>query len=417
MIFLWYLLAFAISILSGHLLVRYLTTSPKTMSACLVGLLFSLVGLGLVLWQVGPSTNGFLALLLALPGFAAGYLITNALFLRHEEDRRLPEIQAGSGSRGHTAVIYLTHGEPPAYSSAPWVETFKEFDQDKVPFIPVPFRPFFFYLLRQKYLTFGGSPHNDIHQDMLNSLVERFRQDGDQSTRFYLAFLDSDPRPDEAAIRAINDGAARLIVANVFLTLSSHTQAGLAYLDALDLRHLNIKLRSTQPLWNSDALKQMFVERANQHVQGTDKSKVGILLVGHGQPDSWDQRYPTQTQQENLFRQSVMDRLVKDGFQPANISLAWMEFKEPNTTHMARVLGSQGITKLLVFAASISATSIHSQYDIPDAVRRAGLPASVQVVNLGAWDNDPRVIQAIYEEIKSCAPEVQDAQPAARTGG
>ncbi len=390
------------SILSGYLLVRYLIIPPISMAWSLVWLLLSLAFVVAVISQYFHGAEILLGLALALVGFSGSYLITNHLFLTQEEVRNLPEIQPRGSAEGHTAVVYLTHGEPPAYSSMPWIETFKELDHDKVPFIPTPFRPFFFHQLRNEYLTAGGSPHNYIHQDMLNSLEQRFREAGDEDTRFYLAFLDSNPRPDEAVIRAINDGASRVIVANVFLTISSHTQAGADMVDEIHVEDYGVELCKAAPLWDSDALKQMFVRRANKYLAGADKSKVGVLLVGHGQPAEWDVIYPTQTEQENLFRQEVMELLVQDGYRRENISLAWMEFKEPNITDITRRFAQQGVEKIFVFAASISATSIHSQYDIPEAVHAAKLPESIEVVNLGAWDNDPLVIQAIYEKVRGC---------------
>ncbi len=97
-----------------------------------------------------------------------------------------------------------------------------------------------------------------------------------------------------------------------------------------------------------------------------------------------------------------MDLLVQDGYSRENISLAWMEFKEPAIGEITRELGRRGVEKIFVFAASISAASIHSEYDIPEAVRAAGLPEGVEVINLGAWDNDPLVIEAIREKLCDC---------------
>ena len=60
------------------------------------------------------------------------------------------------------------------------------------------------------------------------------------------------------------------------------------------------------------------------------------------------------------------------------------------------------LMRLFVFATSISASSLHSLYDIPEAVIESGLPECVEVVNLGAWDDDPLVIQAIKERVVAC---------------
>jgi sirohydrochlorin ferrochelatase len=237
---------------------------------------------------------------------------------------------------------------------------------------------------------------------MAGSLEELYRAEGDTSTRLYVAFLDSNPRPDEAVIRAVNDGASRVDIATVFVTFSSHTKAGQDQVAALDLDGYGVPICFSEPMWNSATLQGMFVARADANLGRTPRAKVGVLLVGHGQPTDWDAKYGTQTEQENLFREAIMDRLVADGYRRENISLAWMEFKEPAIGEAVRSLVGRGVEKLFVFATSISASSLHSLYDIPEAVTAAGIPTGVEVVNLGAWDDDPLVIRAIKERVDAC---------------
>lgn len=392
-----------LSIGLGICLVRYLVAAPLHMAAYLVVCAFLAVGLILLVIFGLHGAARFAGIGIILAGIIGGYLVTTMIFLNQEEVRELPELNLPPAEqRDHTAVIYFTHGEPPAYSATPWIETFKELDADKVSFIPKPFRPFFFLNFRKEYLKVGGSPHNYIHQDMSRSLKEAIQTEGDDTTRFYMAFLDSNPRPDEAVINALNEGANKVVFATVFVTISSHTKAGQDMVDELALEKFGVPICFSEPLWNSETLQKMFVGRANENLNGTDKSKVGVLLVGHGQPEDWDKIYPTQTEQEILFRQAIINRLVADGYKAENISLAWMEFKEPEIDQAVQELTGKGIEKLFVFATSISASSLHSLYDIPEAVNNAGMPEGVEVVNLGAWDDDPLVIQAIKERVQAC---------------
>ena len=60
---------------------------------------------------------------------------------------------------------------------------------------------------------------------------------------------------------------------------------------------------------------------------------------------------------------------------------------------------SNGVEKVLFFSAAISADAIHSQYDIPDLVNEARVPEGFPLIDLGAWNDDPIVIQAIKEKI------------------
>jgi protoheme ferro-lyase len=393
----------ASAVVLGIAVVQYLVAPPLSMAAYLLLCVALAVGLALAVVFGMRRWMRVLAAGVILAGFLVGYLAATRIFLNLEEERHLAELNLPPAEqRDHAAVIYFTHGEPPAYSPMPWIETFKELDADKVSFIPWPFRPFFFLKFREEYLKVGGSPHNYIHQDMAGSLKQAYKARGDDTTRFYMAFLDSNPRPDESVIRALNEGANRVMFATVFVTISSHTKAGQDMVQELNLDQYGVPICFSEPLWASETMLDMFVTRANEYLEGTDKSKVGILLVGHGQPEDWDQIYPTQTEQENLFRRAIVDRLVADGYQEENISLAWMEFKQPEIDEIARELAGRGNEKLFIFATSISASSLHSLYDIPEAVLGAGLPEGVEVVNLGAWDDDPIVIQAIMEQLDEC---------------
>jgi protoheme ferro-lyase len=295
--------------------------------------------------------------------------------------------------------VYFTHGEPETYDPIGWINQFREFDEQGIRFVPFLARPLFVNTLRGKYLQVGRSDHRRMHSRMLRSLQGAFEADGDRTTRFYLCFLDDDPRPDAAVIQALNEGASRIVVSEVFLTISNHTAEGKELIEALQLEDFGVPVVYTGPLYDSETLQRMFVQRANQHLGGTPKSRVGILLVGHGQPDEWDRTWPTETAQETGFREGILKLFEADGYSRQNLALAWMEFKEPKPAEKVEEFVRNGVEKVMYFSAAISADSIHSQYDVPSLVNKASVPSGFPLVNLGAWNDDPPVIQAIKEKI------------------
>jgi protoheme ferro-lyase len=386
----------------------YLVAQPLFMSWFLALLLAALLFWG---WLASSAFHGWANLwnlLLLVGGVGLGYLAATRLYLAQSEQRQLPAItraEADPGD-GSLAVLYLTHGEPPAYSPMPWIETFHELDSDGVSFVPWSFRPVFLSNVRREYLMIGGSAHNKVHQIMLHSLIHSLPEAARQQVRFYQSFLDSPPRPDEMVVQALNDGASKLVVLNVFLTESSHTLAGREMIEPLEPEKYGMQVCYAPPLWDAAPLQEMFVARADAHLNGADKSQVGILLVGHGQPSDWDAIYPTQTEQENEFRLRVRQRLVQAGYLEQNIVLGWMEFKQPDVTTAVQTLVTQGVQRILVFSASISADSIHSDIQVPEAVHKANLPPAIEVVHLGAWGNSPLVIEAIRQRLLECAPSL-----------
>ncbi|MFC2082785.1 glycerol-3-phosphate acyltransferase [Candidatus Bipolaricaulota bacterium] len=222
---------------AGWLVVAFMVASPLAMSlwlalACLAGFATMLtIGLLFRRWNVP------LAVVVAVVLFVAGYSGMTTRVLATPDPREMPEMTRveGDPGLGHTAVVYFTHGEPSLYNPIGWINQFNEFDEQGIPFVPVLARPLFLYSLRNAYLKVGKSDHHDNHVRMLSTLEGAFRDAGDSSTRFYLSFLDDEPRPDAAVVQALNDGASRIVLSEVFLTVSNHTAEGEHLVDALQI--------------------------------------------------------------------------------------------------------------------------------------------------------------------------------------
>ena len=390
---------------SGMLLVKYLTVPPVRMSLYLLLTVIFLIGGVLLIMNAGAvGIQNWISILLGASFFFGGYCTQTRLFLNRDDPRAIPELTRTpeDPGDGHTAVVYFTHGEPEVYDPIGWINQFNEFEEQKIAFVPFIAKPWFVFNLRNHYLIVGKSNHRGEHFNMLSSIEQRFRDRGDDSTKFYISFLDDDPRPDAAVIQALNDGASKIVVAEVFLTISNHTAEGKHLIEELDvLENFNIPIVYTGPMWDSARLKEMFVDRVNRNLGDQPKDKVGILLVGHGQPDEWDVEWSTETEQEISFREDVLNNLAADGFLPENMSLAWMEFKEPKPKDKVEEFYAKGLKVVFYFSAAISADALHAQYDVPALMAKANVPEEFQMVNLGAWNNDPIVIDAIMEKIDS----------------
>jgi len=396
----WMLIVF-LALLLGAASVQFMVAHPMRMSAYLGLSLFTLFALVVALARYFSSGQRLAAIALSLVTFAAGWFVMTDVVLSRATDRPMPELvrQPGDAGNGHTAVIYLTHGEPPVYDPISWVNQMNEFDEQGIPFTPFMARPFFFKALRDHYLQVGKSEHHQKHVAMLASLEQAYRDAGDTTTQFYLSFLDDNPRVGAAFIDALNDGASRIIVVEVFVTISSHTAEGEHQLMEMNPEDYDVDVEFVGPLWDSETMHQLFVKRVNDQRGDVDKANTGVLLVAHGQPDEWDAIWPLQTEQEVLFGDSILEQFAADGYPRENLSKAWMSFKEPKPAGIAEQLYAEGIEQLFFFSYTIAAAGMHSQYDIPALVAEADLPDDFPVVNLGAWGNDPLAIQALKEKI------------------
>jgi len=312
-----------LALLVGISLVRFLTVDPIRMS---LYLFFTCLFLFVTIALVGLAFRGkelWGAIPLAILLFVAGYALMTWRVLSREDSRPLPAITRAKGDRGdgHTAIVYLTHGEPETYDPIGWLNTFREIDETGVSFVPKLARPMFLMQLRRAYLRVGSSQHVRVHRQMGQSLEKAFRDAGDATTKVYVSFLDADPRPDAAAIQALNEGASEIIVMLVFVSVSNHTAEGKEMIEELGVEDYGATLKFAGPLWDSRTLQGMFLQRANAVLgDDVDKSKVGVVLVGHGQPDEWDREFPTETEHEISFRMEALKLFEQDGYRPENLS-------------------------------------------------------------------------------------------------
>ncbi len=388
------------ALIAGWFLIDFLTVHPLRMSLFLTITLVSLMGLIISWYLIQKRRLRWLAGILALAAFFSGYLANARIFLNQEDYRHVPELTRSASDRveGHTAIVYFTHGEPETYNPIGWLNQFKEFDEQGIKFIPFFARPIFVYLLRDKYLEVGKSNHRQTHGEMLASLEQLYRAEGDSTTRFYLCFLDDEPRPDAAVIQALNEGAGRIIVATVFLTISNHTAEGQKLIWEVEAEEkCRVDIVFTDPLWNSDLLRSVFLEKVYAQIGNVPKDKIAIALVGHGQPDEWDVEWATETEQESAFRDEIIELFVKEGFRRENLGSAWMEFKSPKPAELMEDFVKNNVSTIYYFSAAISADAIHSQADVPHLVNEYDFPPGIETVNLGAWNNHPTVIRAIKE--------------------
>ncbi|MDX2431158.1 MAG: CbiX/SirB N-terminal domain-containing protein [Bacteroides sp.] len=407
--YIFQVLALATSFLTGWFLIDFLTVHPVKMSLYLTLTLLGLVLLILWIYALKRKRCRWIAVLISVFGFLGGYIINAHIFLDREDPRFVPELtrQAGDEGKGHTAVVYFTHGEPETYDPIGWINQFREFDEQGIKFVPFVARPVFAYMLRNRYLIIGKSNHRQVHHEMFRSLEKTYRMEGDSTTQFYICFLDDEPRPDAAVIEALNDGADTIIVADVFLTISNHTAEGQHLIEELEVEEkLGIPIIYTEPLWSSEKLRSVFLEKVYAKIGDTPKDEAAIALVGHGQPDEWDVEWATETEQEMAFREEIMKLFVADGFRRENLGSAWMSFKEPKPSSLMADFVANGAKKIFYFSAAISADAMHSQIDVPRLIEEYDFPEGVETINLGAWNNHPTVIAAIHERIDETMDEL-----------
>ena len=199
-----WILLFGLAFSVGLFLVLFMTVHPIRMSLYLLVTLLLLFVLIVVLSRF-RGRELILAGVLSIASFGLGYYLMTSNVLAREDTREVPQLtrEKNDPGNGQTAVIYFTHGEPETYDPIGWLNQFREFDEQGIPFVPVFARPLFIYQLRNAYLKVGQSHHRQMHIQMVKALEQSFKDAGYSDLDFYVSFLDDEPRPDAARLRGL----------------------------------------------------------------------------------------------------------------------------------------------------------------------------------------------------------------------
>ena len=396
---LWLLLNIALGYVAGVALVYSLTGNVRHIrryqALALVAALAALV-------IAFSALHGWLRLagLMLIPAtFVVGYLLRTRAFLRSEDTRDLPPLTRGANAagKGFTAVIYLAHGEPEHYDPTGLINAYREADAAGLPAGPVWARPFALAQLRKQYLDGKRSDQRNIHRRTLKKLENAEAAAGAPPRRYYLAFLDDEPRPEAAAIQALNDGADAIILLEVYTVDTPHSAGGRRRItETVAAMESAPPLYCTGPLADSSALQQLHAARVAAQTAEDERAEAGVLLVAFARAPIWRERFAEAAAAEERFLNGAQAALEAAGF--PRVRQARLQ-GEPPPINMAEELVEAGAQKVFYAIATESADSDLTQRALPQALSRAMVPDTVSLVNRGGWNDDPNLVQAVQDAL------------------
>ncbi len=341
-----------------------------------------------------PSALGLLG---AALGAAGGWAAASYAMLKEPDRTPVPVAPVPVGAPRRIAVVYFTHGEPETYEPEPWVNMLYELDSTVPKFPPKPVWPFILGGIKRSFDDVTFSPHCRIHGETMDRVREAVGRD---DVRWHVSFLDADPPLRDAVADAAQSGATDIVFLTVFLTDSDHTAEADEMDGAMGLAEAGIRTVRTPVLWDDPRLARMIADKVVAAAGDRDRSAVGVMLVGHGQPHEWDRVHPTETEQEQAFRSAVRELLVADGFPAEMVSDAWMSFREPKVPDRVRELAARGARTVIGVPVTISADSLHSLHDTPKLVRKGAQGTSLEVIDVAGWNTEPLLVEILAERAR-----------------
>lgn len=359
----------------------------------------------------GERTTTAACLLTGALGAIGGWAA--ATYTALDEPDRTPQRVADVAPTAprRVAVVYFTHGEPETYEPEPWVNMLHELNSTVPGFPPKPVWPFILGSIKRSFTQVGTSPHGRIHAQTM-AAVEAAVNRPDLS--WHLSFLDAEPALRDAVAEAARQGATDMVFLTVFLTDSDHTAEADDMDEAMGLSEAGIRVVRTPVLWDDARLARMVVDKVIRAAGDRELSTVGVMLVGHGQPEQWDLTHPTETEQEVAFRAAITHQLVELGLRADLVSDGWMSFREPKVPARVRELIANGARTIIGVPVTISADSLHSLHDTPKLVHRGARGSGVEVIDVGAWNTEPLLVDLLADRTRAALAELDAAlQPAA----
>ncbi|MGB7982019.1 MAG: ferrochelatase [Candidatus Nanopelagicales bacterium] len=331
-------------------------------------------------------------------GALGGWTAATYRAMREPDRTPVPVAVLADAAPRRTAVVYFTHGEPSTYEAEPWVNMLFELERTVPSFPPRPVWPFILAGIKRSFDAVGRSPHCAIHAETMDAVA---RAVGRGDLRWYVSFLDADPPLRSAIAQAVREGATDLILLTVFLTDSDHTAEADAMDQAMGLTRAGVRTVRTPVLWDDPRLARMIADKVQRAAAGRDLRTVGVMLVGHGQPRQWDATHPTETQQEQQFRDDIRALLIADGFGRELVSDAWMSFRSPKVPDRVRELATRGATVVLGVPVTISADSLHSLHDTPELIRKGARGTALEVVDVSGWNTEPLLVDILADRVRT----------------
>ncbi len=399
MLYFWLLVTAALGYAAGVALVYSLTGNVRHVRRYQALALVTALAALVIAFSGITGWMRLVGLLLIPLFFVVGYLMRTRALLGSEDTRYLPPLtrDANTPDEGFTAVIYLTYGEPEQYDPTGLINAFRETDAAGLPAGPTWARPFALAQMRKQYAGASRSDQRTIHRRTLKALEQAEADAGATPRRYYLAFLDDEPRPEAAVIEAINDGASAIVVLEVYTIDTPHSLGG---------RQSMVKtaaaiegappLQFTGALADSPALQQLHAKRAVALTTDNERAETGVLLVAFARQPVWVERFSASAAAEVRFLDAAQAALEAAGF--PLVRQARLQ-GEPPPVNMAEALAEAGATRILYAIVTESADSDLTQRALPQALSRAIVPDGVEFVNMGGWNDDPQLILALQDAL------------------
>lgn len=376
----------------------------------------ALGGFAFAVWGFGAVSSTYdrldavgYALVFGLAGTAGGYALASTLLgtLATRARPMSPDLMAAP-STSSAMVLVLAEVEPARYSPAETAAALEELSEEGLLEASIAVLPFLFMAQKTRYRAAGGESPGRSQLRALAERVADMLRDGRIAAVETAACIGESSLAVRVA-QAVNRGYRDIIVAELAVAESLEIDSAKREVDSMRLAEKGVTVTYTRPLAGSERVASVVSARV-MAVAG-DPTATGVVLVGQAQPDSRSRDARGFDEQETAFLNRVRMLLVERGLSDQFVRVAWADWRTPELTSTVRHLAALGCRRIVVMPACYPLDSITTLLDIPLSVRQARTDASVSVVTLPAWHDDPGLAEALRAEVITAAESTGSRSP------
>jgi protoheme ferro-lyase len=407
-VFAWLSMLIGALVAGGALVFGLVLDSPADRVVgftALGALVASLAGLVAVTVIMARPSSSALAAVIAFATFATGYSL-GALSLDALKPRgRHPSLAGSEDSKDGIAVVLAVSAEPTHYDPPTVAAHMADLAAAGVSQPGVLARPMAFAAEKTRYRMMGSpSPLRGSIDGIAEQLGESLPQES--FPRIIISYCERAPTVPQAVSIVREEGYRSVVVARLAVADSALFDRARRALDEFRPDVHGMEVAFTPPLWGSQSLVGLVVERVLDAAGDHSREAVGVVLASGGQPPEWAGAFPGYEEQETFFRQAVRARLLEAGLEDGHVRLAWIDWQSPDVSEAVRHLAALDCRPVFVVPSSSPGESTTTLVDLRQAVHFARVEETTEVQVLDAWGADIRVAEALAGEIGRAAADL-----------
>lgn len=291
------------------------------------------------------------------------------------------------------AVMLVYEGEAEKYNLKKSIANIKE-DRNLKDII---LSPFILWSKKRYYNELGKSDYKENTLKVKNQLQDLLSDD----FKVYLSYIYDTTYVEEALIQIVNDGYRDVIICPVILSDGQNLSILKSRIEKMKLFKLNITVKYTESLWDSETIENSYEELISQHIDDDNPGNTGIVLVGEGQRGYRKNKYLKGLKEDSMFRNRIKTKLAESYHLNENkIKTGWFNYIEPNYMDSINTILEYNLGKVLIIYTKPSVTNIENIIITQKIRSRPDIPEGVKVLIIDGFLKDSKFINELKNRIE-----------------